>query len=113
MATPSDASIEGRFEVSASVLSFPIERSIAFRLTGQHLDGAAGDTTIWIEPSAELTWLQSHAASILAEIRAAGSVREALHERSETRREERSERIHDLRERLDERVREAASPEPP
>lgn len=112
-ATPSTATIEGRFEVSASVLSFPIERSIAFRLSGEHLDRADGDYTTWIEPSAELTWLTGHAASILAEIRAAGGVREAVHERAETRREERSERIHELRERLDERVRESSSPTPP
>ncbi|MFO0681845.1 MAG: hypothetical protein U0234_07340 [Sandaracinus sp.] len=112
-ATPSTATVEGRFEVSANVLSFPIARSIAFRIGGEHLDRADGDYTTWIEPSAELTWLESHAASILAEIRAAGGVREALHERAETRREERTERIHDLRERLDERVHEASSPEPP
>lgn len=113
-ATPETAIVTGHFDLHATVLTLPIERSIAFRLTGRALDGDAADYELWIEPSAELTWLREHAQAILDEIQAAGGVREALHERREQRIEARDDRVHELRERLDQRIDQLrGSPPPP
>lgn len=110
-ATPDSAIVTGHFDVDANILSFRVTRTIAFRLTGRDLDDASADYDLWIEPSAELTWLQQHGQALLDEIRAAGGVREAMHERREERAAERTEAVHDLRERLDRRVEELRSRE--
>jgi hypothetical protein len=106
-ATPGSAIVTGRFDVRASVFSFPITRSIDFRVTGSGLDGAAPSYDLWIEPSAEVVWLQEHGQALLDEIRSAGGVSQAIEQRREVRTEERADRVHELRERLDPRVEQA------
>lgn len=112
-ATPDRALVTGQFDVNANILSFPVSRSIAFRLAGHDLGTDDADYDLWVEPSAELTWLRAHGQALLDEIRAAGGVHEALEERREERETERSDRIHDLRERLDQRIEEARGREAP
>lgn len=112
-ATPSTAIVTGHFDVDASVFSFPITRSIAFRLSGSALDGDGATYELWIEPSAELTWLREHGQALLDEIRAAGGVHEAMEQRREERATVRSDRVHDLRERLDQRLEQAREAQPP
>lgn len=106
-ATPGSAIVTGRFDVRASVFSFPITRSIGFRVTGSGLDGSAPDYDLWIEPSAEVVWLQAHGQALLDEIRAAGGLSQAVEQRRDVRIEQRTERVHALRERLDQQVERA------
>jgi hypothetical protein len=112
-ATPESAIITGHFDVNASLFSFPIARTIAFRLTGSALDGASATYDLWIEPSAELTWLRDHGQALLDQIRAAGGIQQAVEQQREVRATDRAERVHDLRERLDQQVQAAHERETP
>jgi hypothetical protein len=105
--TRSTATLTGHFDVQGEVASFPIQRSIAFRVSGAALDGDHPTYEVWVEPSPAVDWLRSHASELLERFESHSSSSDAVRERIDAAAADRRARLDSLSERLQERVDEA------